>query len=76
MRFVIPEVYVTSLSKARGGDASVLRMQHKQKGDNSAAGLITTLPPDIPALFIFCLLPIPDCNIKTSLLKEVSLVFF
>lgn len=71
--FVIPEVYVASLPKARGGDASVLRMQRKQKADNSAEGLITKLPPDIQALFVFRPLPIPDCSTKTSLLK-VSLV--
>lgn len=75
MWLVIPDEYVGLFPKAWGGKASVLRMQCKQKLDNSAVGLIMELPLAVQALFIFCPLPIPACSIKILLLREVTVVW-
>lgn len=57
MWLVILDEYVGLFPKAWGGNASVLRMQCKQKLDNSAVGLIMELPLGVQA---FHLLPSPN----------------
>lgn len=71
--FVIPGIYGARLPKAH--DASVLQMPWKQKLDN-CSGADYEIAARHTVSFIFCLLLIPDCNVKTLLPKEVSLGFF